>query len=224
MTTCIGQPISWLALEKHALGGGDPAIRDHLAACAACRHCLDEIERDVVALPPLVVPAGRSESAPLHRRPARRAWWRFALPAGAALAMAALLLLWLRPREPAQEGYARIKGLGDVQLDVVRERAGTVREDVRSFAPGDRWKAIVTCPLDRPIWLDVAVVEAGASRADYPLAPARVVCGNRIVVPGAFTLTGDRPHRMCVRITPADLAPTRTPPDARDACITLRPE
>jgi len=207
---CIGEPISWLRLERFALGGGDVAIRDHVATCAACRHCLDEIERDVVALPPLVVPAKR------------RRWWKLALPIAGALAAAAVLLLVLRPR-PHQEGFASVKGLGEVQLDVVRERGGVIREDVRTFAPGDRFKVIVTCPPARPVWLDVAVVEAGARSADYPLAPTRIVCGNRIVVPGAFTVTGDKPNRVCARFAIAG-EPARLLPAATDACITLRPD
>lgn len=209
MMTCIGEPISWPRLERYVLAGGDAAIGEHVAACAACRQCLDEIERDVVALPPLVVPV-------------KRRWWKLAVPIAGALAAAALLLLLLRPREP-REGVASVKGLGDVQIDVVRERAGIVRDDVRSFAPGDRWKVVVTCPPDRPAWLDVAVVEAGAAHADYPLAPARVTCGNRIVVPGAFSLTGDKPHRVCVRVGVAG-EPARSLPAPGDACLTLRPD
>ena len=70
--TCISEPISWLRLERHALAP-DAAVTEHVAACAACRACLDEIERDVVALPPLLVPE--------RRRP----WWHLALPIGGAL-------------------------------------------------------------------------------------------------------------------------------------------
>src|SRR5262245_49716705 len=135
MMMCIGEPISWPRLERYAASGGDAAIRDHVAACAACRQCLDEIERDVVALPPLVVAA-------------RRKWWKLRLPIAGALAAAALVLVLLRPREPAQDGIARVKGLGIVEIDVVRERGGVTRDDVRTYAPGDRFKVIVTCPLD----------------------------------------------------------------------------
>ena len=60
---------------------------------------------------------------------------------------------------------------------------------------------------------EVAVREDGADHADRPLAPAKILCGNRIVVPGAFELTGGKPHRVCVRIE-----------DQADACLTLAPE
>jgi hypothetical protein len=199
---CIGEPISWLRLERYALAPGDGAVRDHVAACPACRECLDEIQRDVVALPPLAVPVKRR--------------WRFTLPTVAALgalAAAALVLLLLRPREPAVTNIARIKGVGDVIVDVVRERDGTVRDDVRTYKPGDRFKVVVTCAPAHQVALDVAIREAGAEHADHPLAPARIACGNRIVVPGAFELTGGKPHRLCVRVE-----------DQADACLTLAPE
>ena len=45
MTACIGEPVSWLRLERFALGAADPAIASHVAACPACRHCLDQDAR-----------------------------------------------------------------------------------------------------------------------------------------------------------------------------------
>lgn len=216
MTGCISQPISWLRLEQFALDRADTSVSEHVAACPACRACLNEIADDIVALPPLAVPA----------RKERRRWWTFALPAGLALAGVAILLFVLRPRETVEDGRTRVKGLGTVELDVVRERGGTVRDDVRTFATGDRWKVVVTCGANQSAWLDVGVVEAGAPQADYPLPPARVVCGNRIVLPGAFALTGDKPHDVCVRVG-LDVAPDRALPrrgQANVACITLRAE
>lgn len=200
---CIGQPVSWLRLETFALAGmerGDAAVREHVAACEACKQCLDEIQRDVVALPPLHVPAKRS-------------WWRFALPALGAIAAAAVILFVLRPRDVTDDGVAHIKGVGDVVVDVVRDRADTIRDDVRTFAPGDRFKVVVTCAPSHEVSLAVSIREQGADHADHPLAPVRIVCGNRVVVPGAFALTGGKPHRLCVRVE-----------DQADACLTLSPE
>jgi len=208
---CIGEPISWLRLEQFALDARDAHIAHHLAACPACAHCLEEIRRDVVALPPLAVPA-----------PRRRWRWMFVLaPALAAAALA--LVLWPRhPREP--ENVATIKGVGEVVLGVVRERDGTIRDDVLTYAPGDRWKLVVTCPPAATAWVDLAVIDAGT--IDHPLPPARIACGNRVVVPGAFTITGDRPNRVCVRVgTELDRdrrAPVSGEPDV--ACLTIRPE
>ena len=192
---CIGEPISWLRLERYALDGRDDAIRDHLAGCPACKSCLDEITRDVVVLRPLIVPV-------------KRRWWlAVAIP---AFAMAAVILFLLRPRDEVDD-RVRIKGLGTVEVDVIRERNGAI-SDERTFRAGDRFKVIVTCPPENLARFEIAVTEDGASRADRPLAPAELLCGNRVAIPGAFSLTGDRPHRVCVRIN-----------DASDACLTLRP-
>lgn len=219
MTACTGTPISWLRLEAYALDGRDAAITDHLAACPACTACLAQIRGDELALPRLVVPA----PTPARGEGARR-WWRWAVPA-MAVAAAALVLVIVRPREDTRrEDTARVKGVGDVVFGVVRERAGAIRDDVRTFAPGDRWKVVVTCPPAASAWLDVAVVDAG--QVDYPLAPVRVRCGNSVAVPGAFAITGSRPNRVCVRVA-ADGPPPRAVPradEAEVACLTLRPE
>lgn len=218
---CIGEPVSWLRLEQFALSRADAHVEKHVDACPACRACLEEISRDVVALPPLVVPAAAK---------ARRPWWQFAMPIGLAVAAAAILLLVLRP--PAHEHAAlptdvtAVKGLGTVELDVVRERGGVIRADVRTYAAGDRWKVVVTCAADKTAWIDAFVVEAGATRADYPLAPAQVVCGNQIALPGAFAITGEVDNLVCVRVS-TDGAPRRAdgkPGDPGVACVTLSPE
>jgi hypothetical protein len=193
--TCISEPVSWLRLERYALDGRDGSVREHIAACPACKSCLDEIARDAVVLRPLIVPE-------------KRRWWLVAIP---AFAVAAAILFLLRPREETSESV-RIKGLGTVELDVIRERNGAIGDD-RTFRAGDRFKVIVTCPPEHLARFDVAVTEQGAARADRPLAPAQLLCGNRVVLPGAFSLTGNKPHRVCVRIN-----------DAGDACLTLRPE
>ena len=60
---CIGEPISWLRLETFAIGGNrDAAIAKHVAECAACARCLDEIRATsaggdhAIELPRLVIP------------------------------------------------------------------------------------------------------------------------------------------------------------------------
>jgi hypothetical protein len=228
MSACIGEPISWLRLERYALeGGSDRAVGDHLARCAACARCLDEIRGDLVALPPL--PPLPPLAVP-ERRPARRRWWLAPAMAFAAAAMVALVL-WRGgrggggpgpgPEPERREEVARVKGVGEVVLGVVRERGGAIRDDARTYAPGDRWKVVVTCPPAASAWIDVAVYDAG--QIDHPLAPARIGCGNRVVVPGAFSITGDRANRVCVRIG-AGAAPDRARTEPPDACVTLRPE
>ena len=183
--------VSWLRLEMYALDRADASVRDHLAACPACAGCLAEIERDVVALPPLVVPARR-----------RRTWWPMLL----VPALADLVLL-LRPRP---QGFT-VKGVGEVTIGVVRERAGAITYDVREFRPTDHWKVIVTCPPDAGAYIDVSI------GSDHPLAPAHLACGNRVVVPGAFTLDGGA-NRVCVDVRAAPDEP------GDQSCVTIRPE
>lgn len=220
---CIGEPISWLRLEQFALSRRDAAVSDHVAACPACRACLDEIERDVVALAPLAVP----ETKP------RRRWWTFAVPAGLALAAAAILLLVLRPRDSATTlppDVTSIKGVGRVEVDVVRARGDVTRDDVRTFVAGDRWKVVVTCAPERaatPVWVDVFVLEHGAGTLDYPLAPAQIACGNAIPLPGAFEISGTAQNDICVRLSSEESRPPRMggkPGDPGVACVTVAPE
>lgn len=208
MTTtsvCIGQPVSWLKLETFALDHRDAAVRDHVAACPACKQCLDEIESDVVALPPLAVPA--------RKRP----WWHIALPAlGLAVAAAAIVLL-VRPKpEAPRANQVAVKGVGVVVVDVVRERSGTIRQDVRTFREGDRFKLVITCPPDHSAHVEVSVRDEGTRELDRPLAPVDLVCGNRVVVPGAFSLSGHSANTVCVDVT--------GPVETRTACVSLLPE
>lgn len=203
--TCIGEPISWLRLERHA-AAPDPAVADHVAACEACRACLTAITGDAVALPPLATIA--------DPRRARR-WWWLVVP---TLAAAAIAVVIVRPSEVARQEVAWVKGVGEVVLGTVRERAGVVRQDARGFLPGDRWKVVVTCPPAARAVVDVAVIEDGRPQADHPLAPAELACGNRVVVPGAFELTGTRPHRVCIQVAAVGARPDAT------ACVELRPE
>lgn len=229
---CIGEPVSWLRLEQFALSRTDGAVGTHLDACPACRACLEEISRDVVALPPLVLPAGYAERAERARRP----WWQFAMPIGLAVAAAAILLVVLRPRDREHAALpadvTAVKGLGTVELDVVRNRANVTRDDVRTFIDGDRWKVIVTCAADpgRSVWVDVFVTEEhGPGPADAPLAPQEIACGNAVVLQGAFEITGNKPNHVCVRVS-ADGPPTQLPGRNGEpgepgvACVTLSPE
>ncbi len=208
---CIGEPISWLRLETFASGRDDSTIREHVTACPACKHCLEEIRADIVALPPLAMPA----------TPEPRAWWKLFVPAFAVAAAAVIALIVFRGGDgdpPARENVVAIKGVGEVVLGTVRERGGVIRDDVRSFATGDRWKLVVTCPPSATgtlLAVDVTVVEVGGSTTiDRPLVPARIACGNRVVLPGAFSLTGPRANRVCAAIGP----------DKDTACVTIAAE
>jgi len=211
---CIGVPISWLRLERFALGAPDPAIASHIAACPVCRQCLDQIRGDAVVLAPLVIPAAPPRST-------RRRWL---IPAFAAAAAAAVVLVVLLrpfsplgpPRDGAVASRVSIKGVGEVTLELVRERAGAIRFDARTYAAGDRWKVVVSCPPRASASVDISV--ADGITVDHPLAASVIACGNRVVVPGAFTITGDRTNRVCARIAAAPATPEI---DAGTACATL---
>ena len=214
MTACTGQPVSWPRLERFALGAPDPEIASHLAACPACARCLDHIRDDVATLPPLVAPAAADR--PVHR-PGRRRWLAPVFAAAAALAVV-IVVVRSRPAPPDEPARAAIgvKGLGDVTLELVRERAGAIRFDAQRYAPGDRWKVVVSCPPSASAWIEVSVADGVTT--DHPLPPAQLPCGNRVVVPGAFTITGARRNRVCARIAAARGAEPGT------ACLTVDPE
>ncbi|HEY4177638.1 MAG TPA: hypothetical protein VGM90_12420 [Kofleriaceae bacterium] len=206
---CIGEPISWLRLETFAAGSPDASVDTHVAECPACRHCLEQLRADTVALPALVMPSSVKK--------AQRAWWKTAAPLLAAAAAAAVIFIVAkRPggTHVVREDVAIVKGVGEVILGTVRERGGAIAEDAHTFAPGDRWKLVLTCPPADEVHTDVTVVELDTKPyPDRPLAPATIACGNRVVLPGAFTLTGAHANRVCVSFD----ATTQ-------ACVTIAPE
>ena len=216
MMACIGEPVSWPRLEAFALDGRDAAIRAHLGACPACARCLDEITTDVVALPVLVVP---------ERAPKRR-WWTVLVPA-MALAAAALiaLVLWRRGAgdDRVREDMTWINGVGEVTLGLVRERDGAIRDDATTFLPGDRFKIVITCSPSASVAVETAVIDPHS--IDTPLPPARIACGNRVVLPGAFSLTGDAPNQICIRVGTGEMTPESIRAGAPGvACTTVTPE
>jgi len=202
--SCIGEPISWPRLERFAVDRADPAIAAHVTACPACRACLDRIRLDDLALPPLVVAAAR-----------RGRRWLAPMVAAAAAAAIALVVL----RRPVEDRLVvGLKGVGEVALELVRERAGAIAFEARSYAPGDRWKVVVSCPPGAAVWVDVSVADGRAT--DHPLGNRPLACGNRVAVPGAFTITGAAANRICVRVAGGAEAGT----EAGTACTTVRPE
>lgn len=175
---CTAEPISWLRLERHVLGELDDGIAAHLEVCAACRAALQRIQSDDRALPRLVLPEPRP----------RRRWWP--VWSGALLAAAAVLLLFLlrdedRPTEHPGPRIA-IKGGGELIVSVVRETGG------------DRYKVRVTCSAPTEIEAEVVVFQDG--EASSPLPPARLRCGNQVVLPGAFTLTRRTAAVVCLTV------------------------
>jgi hypothetical protein len=218
---CIGEPISWLRLEQLALdelpAGSSGAARAHLAQCPACAAAFASLRDDarpLPALPALPVRAAEAAAPSRQRAEAKQPWWRrWQLAGGLATAAAlaiALLLVRSRGRVDRDDALTaattvRVKGAGDVVVTLVRERAGVIAFDPLEVLPDDRWKVQLTCAPGGAAWVDVAVVQDG--RASFPLSAQQLACGNDLVVPGAFRITGGAAE-ICVALS--DRPPART--------------
>jgi hypothetical protein len=206
ISRCIGEPVSWLRLERFRLGElNEPerkAVSEHLGACAVCAACLARVEADEAReLPALSL-------GPAVRRPAigaagarSRSPWRVLAGAAALAAAAAVVLAIGRPwRSPGTaRGGETVRPKGDgMAFVLVRDDGQRVVDAEGVFREGDRFKALVTCPPGAGATFDLVVFDA--SGASFPLSPARgFACGNEVPLPGAFRLTpsGDR-ETVCV--------------------------
>ena len=199
-SACVSEPVSWLVLERYHLGelaGSErDAVAKHVAACGACGACLARIEADdAVALPPLTL---RSLARPQAKRGRRGPAWATALGALAAAAAAVLVLGKSAPPRtvaPGSQG-SRVKG-GDVAFALVRDDGQRFDDGDGVFRDGDRFKAVVTCPVSERGWFDLVVFDAEG--ASFPLEAAKgPACGNDVPLPGAFRLTGRSRESVCL--------------------------
>jgi hypothetical protein len=194
--------VSWLLLERYALGELDAAttarVDAALARDARTRACLEMI-RQPLALPDL-------GARPARAARARRLAW--AWPAAATLAAAALVLLVVRGQHNGSDAPTagapsatekrthRIKG-DAVALSVVREHRGQIIANATSFVEGDRLKVLLTCTPSTQARFRV-LVQQGASISSPLDVPADFACGNGVALPGAFTLTENTPAQVCI--------------------------
>ncbi len=196
MNRCLATPISWLTLERFALGelGADAArdVKTHLKGCDACAVCHAKILNEMaVPLPPLPEPVPVAVTA-------RARVIRLVAPVAATLSLAAAVMLLVTKRDPAVEAPRdRSKG-GDVSLALVSDNE---QAEGGGFHIGERFKAVVTCPSamsdDASLVWDLVAFDADGS--SYPLPRAqRVACGNRVPLSGAMTFTGSGPIDVCV--------------------------
>ncbi len=204
METVSCVPVSWLRLERHALGELGPdeqtEIAGHLAACPGCRARADLIAADGGRqLPPLpAAPPARSTARP-------PGWLTFA--AVSTTAAAVLLVVWARPGSGPQLGGRRIavKG-GDVTIELVRERSGSIAWEPTSFTAGDRFKLLLTCAPPLRVYADLVVLQGDGPA--FPGTTSRIGCGNRIPLPSSFRITGPGDASICVAVDP-DTPPSR---------------
>jgi hypothetical protein len=234
MTACTGQPVSWLLLERFHLGElqGDARaqVAAHLDECDACRACAESIRaQDALPLRPLPAAALTPRARPLA---AAAAWLRrhWTAPALAAAAVAVALVIPGRgPRIAAfPPPRVALKG-GELALSLARDRAGQISLAPTTFAAGDRFKALVTCPPPGAPFVEVAVFQGG--QASFPLPSAQPIrCGNQVPL-GAFALDGGAPVAVCVVLAESDATGLRAslagglPPALRErtACVELAP-
>ena len=236
---CIGEPISWLRLERHHLGeladSERAQIEAHLAACSACASCLAEIEReDAVALLPLPPPgearALRAEAAREKGRPRARVGRVVVGVAGVLAAAAAALLSiggsWRNEHRADESRAGRAKG-DAIAFTLVRDDGERFERASGVYRDGDRFKAIVTCVPGTGLTFDLVVFDSEGT--SFPLSPASdLPCGNEVPLPGAFRLTGSGEETVCLvweEGTLPDRATTSTENHAREGksiCKTLR--
>ena len=239
MSACTGQPVSWLVLERYALGELSSeqgrAVAEHLAACPACRACREQIASDARdftfltrALP---LPAAGSHAPRRSTRRSVRSVWL----ALAGTCAAALLVLRVALAPEAESGAtspgvgAGTKG-GEVALELVRRDArGRLLEPVR-FAASDRWKALVTCPPSLQGPVRVQIFQGG--QVFEPLPEQPLSCGNGRALTGAWQLDGAETAEVCVvfpgnaaeRLAGARNASALAALGLPHACATLAPD
>ncbi|MEM9489007.1 MAG: hypothetical protein AAGC55_07680 [Myxococcota bacterium] len=249
MSTGREPSLSWLTLELYALGELDDAAAAAVAARLErdpqSQQCLELIrQQESRPLPPLpeLDPAAEAGDSLGARLRAGLRSWRWAWASAAAVAVLAALLVARGPGGSTGESDAGVDGSGElamlglpgpraqikggeIALAAVRARAGAITHDPRHFAPGDRFKIMVTCPPGRRLRGELAVYQSG--QAAFPLPPVDLPCGNRAVIPGAFTITDSSPAAVCLSYRwdhPPSRAALRTPPDAdRAVCMHLHP-
>ena len=234
---CIGEPVSWLRLERLRLGELPEAerapIAEHLAACAACAACAAVIEADEARdLPSLEVHLEGREPAK-RPSPARRWWARAGTLAVAAAMLLAVGRAWRTPVLPGITGptgaanHTSAKGDG-MAFALVRDDGARLVEDQGVFRESDCFKALVTCPPSMSASFDLVVFDS--SGASFPLEPARgLACGNEVPLPGAFRLNGASSETVCVvwrddgEVDRGSLSPSGVASDRHAMCIELRP-
>jgi hypothetical protein len=192
--------------SDYALDRGCGEIDAHVAGCAACRERravaarLDtQFERDVMPRTLGRVRARLHE--PSRRRPG---WWLIGCGLGAT-AVAALLLIVVRPRPPSSDpAWDGIKGPVSAghatTLSVFIKRGDRVRvlEPGQPLRAGDALRFVAR--LDRPRFVELRARDAsGRERTLFPEGPTAVQVQPGQVLPGGFVVdAAPGPERLTV--------------------------
>jgi hypothetical protein len=195
-------PLSWLALERHALGEladeEKKRVDDHLAECDACASLLKSIAKDNAR--PLRPLKKKKEEAKVVSLGAWLARPQIVAIAGLAVAAAIIFVIGRSPKNPdnLDPGSDRIKGSTEVGFTLVREDEAVLPEAGGPYHDGERFKALVTCPPGLRGTFDLVVYEPNAPPS-FPLqSTTDLACGNAVPLPGAFKLTGHDPLTVCL--------------------------
>ena len=205
--------ISWLALERYFLGeleqGEKAQVELALETSGDLRQCLEWIRSDVGR--PLR-PLPNVSTAPAHSNRAHRVdgWWRRDTWRGALALTAGVLAVvggWNVWNRAAVHPGERLKG-DQLSVQLVRHSGGTVAEDASVFAEGDLFKVRVTCSHAGAVSRQVSVFQGG--EIFFPLPSEEPLhCGNQVLLPGAFRLTGAAPAIVCVGLDGDVVPPER---------------
>ncbi len=206
-------PLSWnaclsaLRLDRWMMGELGPAdaetVGTHVSACAACSAAMAGMrgvreEVRALPLPPALVQVPRRRRVP------------GAAVAGAALALAASLLLVLRPAAPGE----RRKGPG-IELTMYVQHGDEVRRagPGERIAPGDAVRFAVSTPV--PAYVAVLSLDAaGRASVYFPEGPraAQVPAGTDVPLPLGTRLdatTGEERLLGLFCTGPVELEPIR---------------
>lgn len=187
---------SWLTLERYALDELSPSERAAIGAAIAtdpgAQECLRQIRadrRELPSLPPIQV----AIKAPKQRVSLRAVW--AAASVGVALTAIALLVRQAPWETRSRSMLTGAKG-DAIEVTLVRESEGRVAVDPALFTLNDRFKVRVTC--GRAGLQHVDVVAYQNREASFPLNAQQIVCGNNVVLEGAFRLNQLTDAEVCV--------------------------
>ncbi len=213
-----GSHPSAFRLEALHAGEADAEAAAHVERCAACRAYLDGLDAERAAHQAAPMPAFLEAPANVVPFPARRSRLVYILPALAAAAALALVLL-----RPGADGPPpdEIRMKGAVGVVAIRDRDGAqVRERGRVLVrPGDRLRFEVTVPAAKSLSV---VARPDDGPAEVLVSGARLEAGVHLLEP---TLRADEEAtRVTIWVGPPALVEPPAVPRDGPSVTSLRIE